>query len=431
MNLLLLAMLLAAPTEADLLSQGRWTPTPVETLADVAGYTPVGHVARSRYGGWLARRFEATGFFRTQSDGQRWWLADPDGYAFLTIGLCSVTRTGVTADEAVATRVFNSSAAWATATARLLLDHGFNSLGCWSEAETFEAAGARIPYFPRWNFMATYKSRRDPVDGPRGYPKECMPLFDDAFETFCMEHAKQLEATQDDPWLVGHFSDNELPFRPNLLDLYLELPDTDSGHRAAAKWLAESRAKSGRDADATIDEAEQDGFLEFASDRYYRIVAAAIHAHDPHHLYVGSRIHGRCIRPATFRGARHTDIVSVNYYHRWSPEQERLAGWVEASGRPFLISEWYAMALDRADLETGGAGFRVKSRRDRGLFYQNMALGLLRNPGCIGWHWFKYGGDRSGVDMGLVDVEYAPKLDLLGQMAALNQQVYPLAEHLR
>ncbi len=306
MNLLLLAMLLAAPTEADLLSQGRWTPTPVETLADVAGYTPVGHVARSRYGGWLARRFEATGFFRTQSDGQRWWLADPDGYAFLTIGLCSVTRTGVTADEAVATRVFNSSAAWATATARLLLDHGFNSLGCWSEAETFEAAGARIPYFPRWNFMATYKSRRDPVDGPRGYPKECMPLFDDAFETFCMEHAKQLEATQDDPWLVGHFSDNELPFRPNLLDLYLELPDTDSGHRAAAKWLAESRAKSGRDADATIDEAEQDGFLEFASDRYYRIVAAAIHAHDPHHLYVGSRstaaVSGR--RRSVARGIR-------------------------------------------------------------------------------------------------------------------------------
>jgi len=431
MNPILLAILLTAPTSAELLSQGKWVATPVETVADVPGFTPVAEVELSRYGGWLAKRFEAAGFFRTHHDGQRWWLVDPDGYAFLTVGVCSVNREGVTSDEAVATRVFGSVDAWAETTAKLLRDHGFNSIGCWSDAGTFHAAGARMPYFPRWNFMSTYKNLRDPADGPRGYPNECMPLFDAAFETFCQEHAKQLAATKDDPWLVGHFSDNELPFRPNLLDLYLELPETDSGHRAAATWLADSRLKSGRSADAKIDEGEQDGFLEFAADRYYRLVAAAIRAHDPNHLYVGSRIHGRCIRPPTFRGARHTDIVSVNYYHRWSPEQERLAEWVEASGRPFLISEWYAMALDSADRETGGAGFRVKSRRDRGLFYQNMTLGLIRNPGCIGWHWFKYGGDRDGVDMGLVDLEYAPKLDLVGQMAELNRQVYPLANHLR
>lgn len=431
MSLLLLTLLLTAPSEAAVASRGEWVATPVETLADVPGFAAAEQVERSRYGGWKAKRFKATGFFRTHHDGARWWLVDPEGYAFLTVGVCSVTRAGVTADEAVAAGVFGSPEAWAKATAGLLLDHGFNSLGCWSEAETFQAAGARIPYFPRWNFMSTYKNQRDPADGPRGYPNECMPLFDDAFEAFCLQHAQQLAATKDDPWLVGHFSDNELPFRPDLLDLYLGLPETDSGHRAAAAWLKDDRAKSGRGADAAIVEAEQDGFLEFAADRYYRLVAAAIHAHDPNHLYVGSRIHGRCIRPATFRGARHTDIVSVNYYHRWSPEQERMAGWVEASGRPFLISEWYAMALDRADLETGGAGFRVKTRSDRGMFYQNMTLGLLRNPGCIGWHWFKYGGDRAGVDMGLVDLAYAPKLDLLGQMAELNRQVYPLADHLR
>lgn len=427
---LLLLVLLAEPTEAQLLSRGEWVPTPVETVSSVPGFTPAADVELSQYGGWKAKRFAATGFFRTQHDGERWWLVDPDGYAFLTVGACSVSRESVTSDAAVAERVFGSDSAWAKATAELLRGHGFNSIGCWSAAETFSAAGARIPYFPRWNFMATYKSARDPADGPRGYPNMCMPLFDAAFEPFCQEHAKQLEATKNDPWLVGHFSDNELPFRPNLLDLYLELPDTDSGHRAAANWLAGARAMSGRPAEAKIDEAEQDGFLEFAAERYYRIVAAAIDAHDPHHLYVGSRIHGRCIRPATFRGARHCDLVSVNYYHRWSPEQEQMAGWVEASGRPFLISEWYAMKLDSAEVKTGGAGFRVKSRRDRALFYQNMTIGLLRNPGCIGWHWFKYGGDRAGVDMGLVDLEYAPKLELLAQMAELNRQVYPLAQYL-
>lgn len=35
------------------------------------------------YGGWREMRFDATGFFRTHHDGCRWWLVDPDGFAFL------------------------------------------------------------------------------------------------------------------------------------------------------------------------------------------------------------------------------------------------------------------------------------------------------------------------------------------------------------
>lgn len=48
----------------------------------------------SRYGGYLAKRFEATGWFRTQHDGNRWWLVDPDGYAFFSHGVCYGTRMG-------------------------------------------------------------------------------------------------------------------------------------------------------------------------------------------------------------------------------------------------------------------------------------------------------------------------------------------------
>jgi len=42
----------------------------------------------SRWGGWKAKRIgKGTGFFRTHHDGKRWWLADPDGYAFWSAGL--------------------------------------------------------------------------------------------------------------------------------------------------------------------------------------------------------------------------------------------------------------------------------------------------------------------------------------------------------
>jgi len=39
---------------------------------------------RDRIGGWRGKRYRATGFFRTEHDGKRWWLVTPEGNAFLT-----------------------------------------------------------------------------------------------------------------------------------------------------------------------------------------------------------------------------------------------------------------------------------------------------------------------------------------------------------
>lgn len=414
-------------TVASLLQDGEWQPTPVRTVVDIEGFTPAPLVQLSRYGGWSARRVEATGFFHTVQVGGRWWLVDPEGYLFISVGLCSVSREGVDKDLSVADRVFGNVSNWALQTAGLLRGRGFNSLGCWSDWRPFRARSRPMPYFPRWNFMSSYKNQRDPEYGPRGYPDQCMPLFDPAFEGFCHRHAEQLAATKDDPWLVGHFSDNELPFRPNLLSLYLELPETDPGHQAARLWLMRYRRRHSRPADAAISKEEQDGFLEYAAHRYYSIVNRAIKACDPNHLYVGSRIHGRTITEPVFRGARAADVISVNYYHRWSAEHERMDRWVAASGRPFLVSEWYAMKLDDAGIDVTGAGFRVRTQRDRGLFYQNLVLGLLEHPGCVGWHWFKYGGDSEGSSRGFVSRQYEPHADMLDAMQAVNEQVYPLA----
>jgi hypothetical protein len=50
---------------------------------------------RSKYGGWLKKRFEARGFFYAIRDEKRWWLVDPDGCAFISNGICYGTRMGV------------------------------------------------------------------------------------------------------------------------------------------------------------------------------------------------------------------------------------------------------------------------------------------------------------------------------------------------
>ena len=48
----------------------------------------------SAYGGYLCRNFGATGWFRTHHDGTRWWLVDPEGYAFFSHGVCYGARMG-------------------------------------------------------------------------------------------------------------------------------------------------------------------------------------------------------------------------------------------------------------------------------------------------------------------------------------------------
>ena len=413
---------LASAEKATVLEHGRWQKIQAARPNELKGFAPRPRVKLSRYGGMATRRVKATGFFQTARVDGRWWLVDPEGCRFLSVGLCSVNLSNF--DDGVLKEKFASEEKWADATLALLRTHGFNTLGRWSDWQDFRTKPKPIPYCTRLSFMSGYKNVRPPRNGQRGYPHLTMPVFDAEFEGFCDTLASTLAATKDDPWLLGHFSDNELPFRPNALSNYLALPPSDAGHKAARAWLA-ARGKTPARANAR----DQAGFLEHVARRYYGIVGKAIRKHDPNHLYIGSRIHGRCIAEPVFRGSKAVDVISVNYYHRWSPEQERMTKWLKASGRPFIASEWYAMSLESPKTRVRGAGFRVRTDHDRGLFYQNFTIGLLRHPACVGWHWFKYGGDQPGCHKGIVNTQFLPHQALLDLMKELNAQVYPLAGH--
>jgi hypothetical protein len=410
---------------ASVLHGKQWKKTECQTVKELKGVRPERpkEEAICEYGGLAeadSKKGKVTGFFHTEKIGGRWWLIDPHGHRFISVGLCSVNQTHF--DDQQLQQKFGGIDKWAHVTGRMLKSAGFNTLGCWSKWEPFRRTEYRMPYTPRWNFMLHYKNKRAPKNGEKGYPNQCMPVFDPEFETFCDQHAKQLAKTKDDPWLLGHFSDNELPFRPDSLSNYLSLPKSDLGYKAAQIWWKD-RSKGNT---KKISSRDQAAFLQHVALRYYTVVNAAIKKHDPHHLYLGSRIHGRTICEPVLKGSKPVDVVTINYYHRWSPEQNRMSRWVKCSGRPFLISEWYAKALRSKSTKTGGAGFRVKTDRDRGLFYQNFAVGLLKHPGCVGWHWFKYAANEEGTHHGIVDRNYKPYANILSLMSELNMQVYPL-----
>lgn len=397
-----------------------YSPQPVKTLKAYHGFTPQ-DVKLSPYGGRTDRKEKATGFFYAKEVDARWWLVDPEGCLFLSVGLNSVTDGATGTSETLSAGRSN----WVGRTVTMLHETGINTLGCWSDGDAFRRVGHPIPYCLRWNFMSTYRSQRKHRYPGTGTAEAIYP-FDPEFETFCDQHAKALEATKDDPWLFGHFSDNELPFHESgIVARYLSFPDNDPCHQAATTFMAERK----RDKPKKEDDR---AFLELVVSEYYRKVNAAIKKHDPNHLFIGSRLHGLALAsPALFRGAgKYADVISVNYYHRWTPENDRIQGWSKLAGKPIFISEWYAMACDSGLPNSTGAGWIVRTQADRAQFYQHFTLSLLNNPGCVGWHWFKY-RDSDKSNPGVVSQTFEAYAPLLQSMQEVNRQVYALADFMR
>lgn len=410
-----------------------WQDYPTRLVGNLPDYQSGSDGALSTYGGMPSRAGKATGFFHTEKSGRRWWLVDPEGHPFLHVAVVAVAAPG---------GKDSPKESWAETATELLHSNGFNGTGAWSDTAALRASKRPVAYTKIWNFMSSYGSKRGGMyqkSGHMGYPGDCIFVFDPQFPAFCDEYAKQLVATKNDPWLVGHFSDNELPFLNKTLDHFMQLPKTDPGRKAVDQWLTERRVK--HPGDTTLTDQKRQEFLGFVTERYLQITTAAIRKHDPNHLCLGPRFDFQALKSQTvFEAAgRHLDVIAVNYYHQWSPDPEQVKNWVAWSGKPFLVTEWYAKGMDSGMANTTGAGFVVKTQADRGRFYQNFTLGLLESGGCVGWHWFKYrdndpnakGADPSNIDSnkGIVNLALEPYMPLIESMHELNRQVYSLADY--
>ena len=89
------------------------------------------------------------------------------------------------------------------------------------------------------------------------------------------------------------------------------------------------------------------------------------------------------------------DVITANVYSQWTPSSDWIADVERWTDAPFMVTEWYAKGMDVANEQTGltnksGAGFTVRTQKDRGLFYQNYALKLMEAKNCVGFDWFKY-----------------------------------------
>jgi hypothetical protein len=419
-----------------------WAPKETHTIAQLEGYRQKPDPECSPYGGMMGTRFRSTGFFHTLKHNGRWWLVDPDGHLCLHKAVCSVRPGNSRTFKQAFKEEFGTEQAWVDTTTSFLRELGFNGTAAWSEDRLLRLATNRLVYTRMWGFMSSYAKERGVAEmgsGNHKYKGSVIYVFDPQFESFADRYARQLSTTRDDPYLLGHFSDNEMPLRPNALDLCLQLETTEPGHQAALAWLRERKGRDQVGAD-DITPADRDAFYGYYVDRYLSIVSAAIKKHDPNHLYLGIRLIGVSDNETMMRAyAEHADVLSINWYGDWTLPKERMDKWERWTDKPFIISEWYAKGHDVPGLSNeSGAGWLVKTQKERGYYYQNMTLNLLARKNNVGWHWFKY-ADNDPEDLttdpsnrnsnkGIVNNRYQAYDDLVHAMRELNTQAYRIIE---
>jgi hypothetical protein len=390
----------------------------------------------SRWGGWKARRLgEATGRFRTHHDGQRWWLVDPDGYAFWSAGLdCVRVDTDARVDgiesalawmppepefgDAVragdrgrsGSKTVNFLAAnmirafgrdgwrekWAQTALAEMKRLRFNTVGNWSEFEY--ASKARFPYVRPIGFRG---ARCGMVY--RDFPD----IFHAGFEQDCVDYAAQLQSTIDDPALIGYFLMNEptWAFSSELPAMGM-LYNTEScatreefartlrrkydGERAlAAAWktpasfdrIARGKWQGVLPAEAMADLRD---FSLSMVERYFQGLSKACRQADPRHLNLGMRWQG-VPKDWAVPGMKAFDVFSLNCYQEKLPlaTAEKISSLVKM---PVMVGEWHFGALD-AGLPASGIG-HLRNQADRAKAYRVYLEDAAADPYCVGVHWF-------------------------------------------
>jgi hypothetical protein len=420
-----------------------------KTVGGLAGFVTQSQPALSSYGGWKIARHKSTGFFRTEKIEDRWWIIDPEGYPYIDRSVVAVQMGGSGRQHQAMTNLFGGAEGWVRHTTQFLRENGFTSAGCWSASDLICTQAVPLAYTVNINPMQAFRDvHRRRAGGKyrnagwQGFEHDLVMVFDPEFKQFADKAAEGLARYKDDPYLLGYFTDNELPWKNDALVRHLiYLAPSDPGYVAAKQWLD---ARKGREATvADVTDLDREEFNAYYFDRYMSIVTGALWRFDTNHMYLGCRFNQETEElksAAIFRVAgKYMDVLSVNHYRAWEPDQKTLARWAYWSGRPFLITEWYIKGEDSGLPNNTGAGWLVPTQKDRGYFYQNFCLELLKSKSCVGWQWFKYQDndpedlrtDPSNRDSnkGIVNVIYEPYHALLAQMKALNQQAYHLTQY--
>ena len=409
----------------------------------------------SHFGGVKEKQFEATGFFRTQQDGNRWFLVDPQGYAFYSMGIDIIgqgiggnvegirslhewlpaeddakysdawnkadyiqdirSKTGFSTQNLFDFGVANLIKAfgeqwhenWSKITARRLIEWNVNTIGNWSD-QAF-ATKSKTPYVRNMEGFPTTQKRIF-----RDFPD----VFSTEYQERANEFAAQLVSSKDNPYLIGYFMNNEPGWAYvsefNLAEQLLSQGDGFASKDTLIAFLSEKYNEDVKafnkawgtnfDTFEQLNEpirraaglssaagADLKAFSKLMLEEYIRVPAFAAKKIDPNHLNLGIRWASSALKQK-WRFAG-SQYLDVFSMNNYSDDPtERLDIAAEMSeGMPVLIGEFHHGAMEGGHSSYGARW--TKTEAERAIAYRYYAERAASHPNSIGIHYFAFHDD--------------------------------------
>ena len=217
---------------------------------DVCVSAPVDGFGFDRYGGWKGIERGPSRRFRVEQVDGVWWLITPDGHALFSNGPTGVGPIGDTIrdtgrspyHEAVLAK-HGSDEAWARSTLARLCELGIRSFGGWMGPGELDLFAGQMPYTVNVDF---YQAMPEVPTGPASV-KARRDVFDPRAATLAAQLAAPggpIARCAADPWCIGVYNENEVPYAPSILaggthlDVYLSMTAGAPGKRAVQELFA-------------------------------------------------------------------------------------------------------------------------------------------------------------------------------------------------
>lgn len=444
----------------------------------------------NKWGGWEAGpKLKATGYFYATKREGKWWLVDPDGRLFFSLGVAVVgphqatpvndredyfawlpdkeddkfaaawrqsTFTGArsyykdkTPYDAFSFHVANLIRVdgdqwferWRERTHQRFRSWGFNTIGGWSD-ETLRM-DQRTPYTVSIHYGVPA------IQGSQGHWYKFPDVFDPKFRA---NVRKEMEAQKGkaagDPWCIGFFVDNELSWGD---DTSLAIGVLRSPKDQPTRVEMIKQLKEKYETIAKLNEAWQTQFESFDAlvepkggfkartakkflrefnqqivNLYFKTVREEVKRVAPNQLYLGPRF-AWVNEQAALAAGQYCDAVSYNLY-RYKVDSFRLPHGLD---KPVISGEFHFGALDRGLFHPGLKP--VANQEKRAEQFKIYVASALKHPNIVGIHWFQYidqaatgRGDGENYQIGLVDVADKPYAETIGAAREMSRKMYEL-----
>jgi hypothetical protein len=392
--------------------------------------------AMSKYGGWKPGSQPAKGFFYARKIDKRWWLVDPDGALFFSMGMDCVRINGMTPvagrealyawkppvvqeergragfdfyRENVKRRFGDSNyePAWKKHQETRLKAWGFNTIGNWSADSMLD--NPAVPYVNSIQARWTGKNWA-------GYPD----TFSEDYEKALFEQvARQVKPRASDPYLIGWFVGNEPRWHERrLVERILEDPASSATQLFCRQFL-----------EGSGDTPEtREKLLEELARRYNNLSKEAIKAADPNHMVLGFRYAGA---PADLilRANNVFDAFSINIY-QFEPNPRYLERVTRILDKPIIIGEFHFGVAGRG---MGPSLVPVKNYEERGVAFQYYMERAAAHWAVVGAHWFQMADqsvtgryDGENYNLGFVTQTDLPYAEMVSHAQAAANRMYQI-----